>query len=219
MVVTIAGCGALGCLLGARLIEAGVAVQAFQRAGPHQEALVRQGISVERDDGTRVYRLARVSHRQSDLQPARLVIVLVKAYQTHDLVVANELLSADGVVLTLQNGLGNAETLASLVGESRVAAGIATYGAHRIAPGVIRWGGDGYIMVGPWKQGVDLSWTVELLNQATLNATYVPDPREALWKKLSHQRDGQSARRPHSPPQRGFAERSGLNGPDGASLP
>ena len=112
-------------------------------------------------------------------------MVLVKAYQTPELVAAKDLLAADGVVLTLQNGLGNAEMLASLTGESRVAAGIATFGAHRTAPGVIRWGGDGYIVVGPWIQGVDVSWTVELLNRAKLNATYVPDPREPLWKKLA----------------------------------
>lgn len=185
MVVTIAGCGALGCLLGARLIEAGITVQAYQRAGAHQEALRRDGITLELEGTTRVYRLARVTHRAADLQPAKLLIVLVKAYQTSELTAARDLLAPDGAALTLQNGLGNAEILANLVGENRLAAGITTYGAHRVAPGVIRWGGDGYILSGPWAPDVDLSWTVELLNRANLNATYVADPREPLWKKLA----------------------------------
>ena len=55
MVVTIAGCGALGCLLAARLIEAGITVQAYQRAGPHREALARHGITVEWEHGVHAF--------------------------------------------------------------------------------------------------------------------------------------------------------------------
>lgn len=39
-------------------------------------------------------------------------------------------------VLTIQNGLGSAETVAGIVGEQRVAVGIAVgFGASRVAPG------------------------------------------------------------------------------------
>ena len=49
MTVTIAGCGALGSLLAARLIEGGVPVQAYQRQGAQLEALRRDGITIEAD--------------------------------------------------------------------------------------------------------------------------------------------------------------------------
>ena len=156
MSVTIVGCGALGSLLAARLIEGGLRVQALQRPGAQLEALRREGITVERDrtGTTRRFRLAAVSDDPSQLEPSRLVVILVKAYDTEGVQAARQILEPEGTVLTLQNGLGNPEKLAPLFGEERVAAGVATYGAYRTAPGVIRWGGDGFIVLGPWQQGV-----------------------------------------------------------------
>jgi 2-dehydropantoate 2-reductase len=96
-----------------------------------------------------------------------------------------DILEPDGVVLSLQNGLGNLETLARVFGKASVAAGVATYGAYRLSPGVIHWGGDGWILWGPWKAGVDMSWVGDLLIAAGLNATYMEDPRPAIWRKLA----------------------------------
>ena len=187
MIITIAGCGALGSLLAARLIEGGLQVQAFQREGVQLEALRQQGITVEGDrtGTTRQFQLAAVSDDPSQLQPSRLVVVLVKAYDTGEVYPVRENLEEDGVVLTLQNGLGNPETLAPVFGEENVAAGIATYGAYRIAPGVIRWGGDGTVVLGPWQKGLNMSWIGDLLRGAGLHVAYVKDPRPAIWRKLA----------------------------------
>jgi 2-dehydropantoate 2-reductase len=187
MIITIAGCGALGSLLAARLIEGGIQVQAFQRQGAQLEALRQQGITVEGDrtGRTRRFQLAAVSDDASQLQPSRLIVVLVKAYSTEEVYPIRENLRQGGVVLTLQNGLGNPEKLAPIFGEEMVAAGVATYGAYRTAPGVIRWGGDGAIVLGPWQRGLDMSWIGELLSGGGLSATYVDDPRPAIWRKLA----------------------------------
>jgi 2-dehydropantoate 2-reductase len=187
MMVTIAGCGALGSLLAARLVAGGERVQVFQRAGAQLEALRERGITVEADRGgiDSNYRLDAVSCDTAELSPSRLIIVLVKSYNSADILPVGNLLAADGVVLSLQNGLGNAETLSRCFGEDRVAAGVATYGAYRTAPGVIHWGGDGFITFGPWKRGSDFSWVGARLRRAGLNAAYAEDPRPAIWKKLA----------------------------------
>lgn len=187
MIVTVAGCGALGSLLAARLTEGGLEVQAFQRKGEQLEALKRYGIAIEADrtGTTRKFPLAAISDEASDLKPSRLIIVLVKSYSTEEVRPVKAILDKDGVVLTLQNGLGNPEKLLSLFGEEKVAAGVVTYGAYRISPGVIGWGGDGYIILGPWKRGLDMSWIADVLRNAGLNVTYVKDPRPAIWKKLA----------------------------------
>jgi 2-dehydropantoate 2-reductase len=187
MIVTMAGCGALGSLIAARLIEAGVEVQAFQRRGAQLQALRENGITIEADrtGTTRNFRLAAVSDDPADLMSSRLIIVLVKSYSTEGVYPVKDILEQDGVVLSLQNGLGNPETLARQFGEAPVAAGVATYGAYRLSPGVIHWGGDGWIRWGPWKAGVDMSWIDDLLTAAGLNATYMEDPRPAIWRKLA----------------------------------
>jgi len=187
MIVTIAGCGALGSLLAARLLEGGISVQAFQRMGSQLEALREKGITIEGDrtGTTRNFRLAAVSDRPSELKPSRLIIVLVKSYDTEEISPIKEIFEEDGVVLTMQNGLGNPEKLASIFGEEKIGAGVTTFGAYTKAPGVIGWGGDGFFTFGPWQQGCDMKWIEVLLQGAGLNADYVDDPRPAIWRKLS----------------------------------
>jgi 2-dehydropantoate 2-reductase len=186
MIVTVAGCGALGSLIAARLIEGGVKVQAFQRAGAQLEALKESGITIEADrtGTTSRFQLVAVSDDPADLRPSNLIIVLVKAYSTEGVSAVRDVLQEGGIVLTLQNGLGNPEKLAPVFGEANLAAGVATYGAYRLSPGVIRWGGDGWIFWGPWKVGLDMAWVRDLFTGAGLNATYVEDPRPAIWRKL-----------------------------------
>lgn len=186
MIVTIAGCGALGSLLAARLIEGGVLVQAFQRKGVQLDALRRSGITIEGDrtGTTSNFQLAAVSDDPHELKSSSLIVVLVKAYSTQKIHRVQDILEKNGVVLTLQNGLGNPEMLSSRFGEDKVAAGVATYGAYTISPGVIGWGGDGYITLGPWKRGMNMTWVSDLMNIAGLNVTYVEDPRPAIWRKL-----------------------------------
>jgi 2-dehydropantoate 2-reductase len=186
MVVTVVGCGALGSLIAARLIEGGLKVQVLQRPGAQLEALRRSGITIEADrtGTTRNFRPAAVSDDPAALAPSRLAIVLVKAYSTGEVHPVRAVLAQDGVVLTLQNGLGNAEVLAALFSDARVAAGVATYGAYQLAPGVIHWGGDGFITLGPWQPGAEMSWIGDLMAGAGLRVTYVEDPRPAIWRKL-----------------------------------
>ncbi len=187
LTITIAGCGALGSLFAARLLEAGYRVQAFQRPGRQLQALRENGITLDkdRDGATRRYRLHAISDDPAQLAPSRLVIVLVKAYSTAELEPLGSILTADGMVLTLQNGLGNAEVLAGLFGPQRAAAGVATYGAFGIAPGIVGWGGDGQITIGPWTGGTDIEWITQLLRSAGLQVARVDDPRPAIWTKLA----------------------------------
>ncbi len=187
LTITIAGCGALGSLFAARLLAAGHRVQAYQRQGLQLQALVQDGITLEKDrDGmTRRYRLHAAADDPAQLTPSHLAIVLVKAYHTADLKPLADLLTHDGMVLTLQNGLGNAEALVELFDPERVVAGVATYGAHSLAPGVIAWGGDGQITCGPWCHGKDIEWIRQLLRQAGLRVIGVDDPRPAIWTKLA----------------------------------
>lgn len=186
-VVTLVGCGALGSLLAARMIEGGLRVQLLQRSGAQHDALRESGIRVHGDRGKhdRSFMPDAVSSDAAELPAADLAIVLVKSYDTSRIVDMPPRLTDNGIALTLQNGMGNAEKLSALFEERRVAAGIATYGAYQIAPGEIGWGGEGHITIGPWQVGNDMAWVVDMLTQAGLSAEYIDDPRPAMWQKLA----------------------------------
>ncbi|MEM7220726.1 MAG: 2-dehydropantoate 2-reductase [Pseudomonadota bacterium] len=187
MRITVVGCGALGSLFAVRLGALGHNVQVLQRAGARFESLRRAGLElIEADASVSRVPIAAIGASGSRLAPARLVIVLVKSYATRELRDLPAALAADGVVLTLQNGLGNAEWLASEVGAKRLLAGTTTSGAYRDANGCVHWGGDGKTVIGPWASAADdASWVVTLLRDAGFDASRVDDPRAALWQKLA----------------------------------
>jgi 2-dehydropantoate 2-reductase len=185
MTVSIFGCGALGSLLAFKLVRSGVDIRVCQRPGAQFDAVQANGITfLDREGNTEIAKCS-VVHSLDGLEPSDVVLVLVKAYQTEEAALQIKgNLSPNGIVLTLQNGLGNAETLARELGEDHVAAGTCTYGAHRVGPGIVAWGGDGVIRLGPWKRGRDVFPVEDLLERAGLVVKVEPDPRRALWEKV-----------------------------------
>ncbi len=187
--VTLIGCGALGAILAARLLASGVSLQILQRPGQRLIQLQREGVVITQDqDGARhQFMPDRVSAIPNDLQPADLVVVLVKAYATSDLGDLAQLIRPGGALLTLQNGLGNAEQLQDQVQAAQLLVGTTTYGAYRDHHGAVNWAGEGSIVFGPWRPEAKLSaqLTQSLLSESGLSVELLSDPRPALWQKLA----------------------------------
>lgn len=185
MNVLVVGCGALGSLLAFKMLRAGIPVRVLQRKGAQYDALKTGGIRFFDSEGRMERVFCEVVSVLDGREPVDLALVTVKTYQTEEAAMTLQgQLAEKGIALTLQNGLGNAEILAKVLGAERVAAGICTYGAHRRGPGEIAWGGDGVIRFGPWKAGVDVSAVEELLRRAGMETLLEGDPRKALWEKV-----------------------------------
>src|SRR5512143_2604204 len=116
MSVLIVGIGALGCLFAARLAGSGCPVTMLGSWPDGLAALRKNGVRLlEMDGRSHNYpvELMAGSECQGDFSHA---LVLVKAWQTER--AAQQLehcLSEDGLALTLQNGLGNYETLCNQI--------------------------------------------------------------------------------------------------------
>jgi 2-dehydropantoate 2-reductase len=134
-------------------------------------------------DGERAYAYpVRVTSDPNECTGACHALVLVKAWQTERAAVQLATsLAADGVALTLQNGLGNRETLASNLGETRVAAGITTTGATLLGPGLVRAAGEGEISL---EAHTGLASLQTALAGAGFNVRVVNDTQALLWGKL-----------------------------------
>lgn len=136
--IAVVGPGALGCLFGGGLALAGHRVAMLARRPEHAAALERDGIAIDRDGAERRAAVA-ASTDPAALGPVDLAIVLVKSPDTAAAAAAlPALLGADGVALSLQNGLGNAERLAEAVGLARVLGGVTSQGATLVGPGRVR---------------------------------------------------------------------------------
>lgn len=195
--LVIVGAGAIGTWLAVYLSQNEDEVVLFARA--EQAAKIREaGAQVELLPGLREDSRAailkggsglRVIDRVADL-PKRETVVLfaVRAYQTRE---AATQLSDAGVdpagVVTLQNGLGNAEALAEIFAEKRVTAGTTSHGVTLTGAGRVRHTGWGEVVLGAWTPHAKevASWTARRLEQAGIDVQTVGDPRSALWRKVA----------------------------------
>jgi len=148
MKIAVLGAGALGSLLGGLLAEGGHEVTLISTWAEHVELVNRDGLLLEGPGGGRRVRVPACLSA-AEAGPAELVIVSVKAPRTREAMAgALSLVGPGTVVLTLQNGLGNAESLAEVVGPGPVVAGAVSLGAHLEGPGRVRLAGGGGLALG-----------------------------------------------------------------------
>jgi 2-dehydropantoate 2-reductase len=113
-----------------------------------------------------------------------LVFVATKAYDTANAMLALERFADRSIFITLQNGLGNAETIAKTA--HRVVAGTTAIGVTYVGPGEIRHAGVGDTVLGAWVHmgEADLVRLRDVLAEAGLVAQIASDIRTELWSKL-----------------------------------
>ena len=183
--VAIVGSGAIGLYYGGRLAEAGVDVKFLARSDYDQ--LSKFGLEVESSAGNFHLTDISVFKYPEDIGPVDLVIVAWKATTNDALAdVLPQLMHERTQVLTLQNGLGNCERIAEIVGADRVLGGLCYVCINRIAPGIIRHTAGERMIIGKFSR--DDSNIAEPIAQrfkaANIPATAVDDLAKAQWEKL-----------------------------------
>ena len=190
MRIAIVGVGAMSCLLGAGL--SAVADVTLLGHWPEQLATLRRdGLRLEHPDGRHSHHALSVADDPASVGHVAVALVAVKSRQTPDAAqLIARLLAADGLALTLQNGLNNRAALRAVLGRERVALGVTSQGATVIGPGVVRHAGHGptYIgrdaALGP-AQRVCLPELAALLSAAGFDTHLVDDTDALVWGKLA----------------------------------
>lgn len=142
MRIAIIGAGALGSVIGGLLIEAGLDAFLIERNAQDVRAVEENGLHLEGVSGDRIVR-PQILMEPPSTPAADLVLVIVKSYDTRAAVkTVKKAVSPDGLVLTLQNGIGNFETLNQAF-PGRVLLGTTTVGAMTLGPGHFRHTGFG----------------------------------------------------------------------------
>jgi 2-dehydropantoate 2-reductase len=137
MKILIMGAGSIGSVFGAFLAEKGQSVTLVGRQA-HMSAIERDGLHIGGIWGDHHATGLRTvtSCEQLEGETFELVILSVKSYDTKQAIEeAAPLVAPDGLVVSLQNGLGNVETVAEAVGVERTLGGMVIFGAHVDEPG------------------------------------------------------------------------------------
>lgn len=188
MLILILGAGALGSLIGARLTQTESRLALLTTDRQHVEAIRSGGLCVEELDGSlNRFFPAAYDNARGLPEKADLVIIAVKSYDTGPAVKSILDHCHDSTLfVTLQNGIGNWERIAEIVGQESVLVGSTAQGATLVAPGQIRHGGNGPTFLGEFDKPVSgrVQQVAAILRQAGLETHANDQMQRLIWEKL-----------------------------------
>ncbi len=186
MKIAIVGSGSIGLYYGAKLALAGNDVHFLMRSG--RDEADRSGIHI-RSDVEGDHHLTAVQHHSTtaSIGPCDLVIVALKSTQNASIPGhIPPLLAPATMLLTLQNGLGNEELLASHFGDERVLGGLCYICLTRDSAASVRHVGQGLLSLGeftgPPQQRTEQ--VADTLRAAGVETDLVPNLITERWRKL-----------------------------------
>ena len=181
MKIAVMGAGAVGCYYGGMLARAGHDVVLIGRP-QHVEAIRRDGLHLDlellHDDG---YVRVDASTEPDAAAGAELVLFCVKSTDTERAAARLKPHLAPGaLVLSLQNGVDNAERLRAALPQE-VAAAVVYVAAAMAGPGHVRHHGRGELVIEPSRASETVA---AALIAAGVPTEISPNVRGALWAKL-----------------------------------
>lgn len=144
--IAVMGAGSVGCYFGGMLARAGHPVTLIGRPS-HVEAMLQQGLLLETLSFTERVKV-HASTSVSDIAAARIVLFCVKSTDTES--AAREMLahlSPEAIVLSLQNGVENAEMLQAVLPQ-RVIPAVVYVATEMAGPGHLKHHGRGELAIG-----------------------------------------------------------------------
>lgn len=174
--VSVVGPGALGCLFAGKLCKAGYRVHLIDYKQDRINRLNKNGVEIHENGKVEKYNVHVTSHIPTGQE---LVIVLVKSYATQNLI-----LPPDANILTLQNGLGNAEILCKKSHPDKILAGVTTEAATLIEEGKTKHTASGTTIIGSWTTA-PVEKAKEILETAGFKVEITHSPSQTIWEKTA----------------------------------
>jgi 2-dehydropantoate 2-reductase len=179
MKIAVMGAGAVGCYYGAMLARAGHAVTLITRP-QHVQAIRERGLVFETRAFTEKLRVEATTEA-SGVAEAEIVLFCVKSGDTAS--AGREMaphLAAGASILSLQNGVDNAERLQEVLGRPVIPT--AVYVASEMSgPGHVRHHGRGELVIGP---GAASAQIAEVFGQSGIPTEISDNVIGTLWNKL-----------------------------------
>jgi 2-dehydropantoate 2-reductase len=173
-------------LFGARL--APLANVTLLGSWPEQVQAIRQnGLTLIEPDGRSRQQSIHATHLPAEIPPADIVLIAVKSHQTEQAArQAQQILAPNGLVLTLQNGIGNLETITAVITQNPVTLGTTSEGATIVEPGIVRHAGWGHTYLTQTAEtAVRIQKIAALFRQAGFQTEITNNVESLIWGKLA----------------------------------
>jgi 2-dehydropantoate 2-reductase len=182
--ILIVGCGAIGGLFAAALSSV-AKVTAFDANAEHVRAINAQGLRI-------IGKIQQTARIEAADNPNVLkgtafdaIIFLIKSKMTAAaLAQLRPVLAGNSALVTLQNGMGNAEVLLS-VPDAVVIRGVTMNAGRYVEPGCVESLIEGKTWLGPVRGSVEsVRPLADLLNKGGMETEIIADPMGAVWSKF-----------------------------------
>jgi len=186
MKTVIMGAGAMGSLFGGLLTLSGEDVWLVDIWKENIDAMRSNGLKVE-DRGKVQIIPVKATTDVASVGKADLILFFVKTYQTEKAVSDVLVLQKENTVfLTLQNGLGNEETICKKVNRKKVILGVTGQGATFLGPGHIRHAGWGKTYVGELDEKITdrVTQIAQVFRKAGIETEVSSHIHDLVWEKL-----------------------------------
>jgi 2-dehydropantoate 2-reductase len=188
MRTAILGAGAMGSVIGGLLAQSSKEVVLIDVAQPTVAAIQAQGLTLQDKAGQETNVSITATTDPGSVAPVDLLIVFVKCYHTEAAVrSAAPLLGPDTVVLSLQNGWGNAPNIASIVGAERLLIGVSYHSATVLGLARVLHGGKGPTYLGELNGAVSgrAEKVARFLSSSGIETEASGDVLKEIWSKLA----------------------------------
>jgi 2-dehydropantoate 2-reductase len=186
--VAVIGAGAMGSIVGAALIDGGVDTHFVDVSPALIGQLSDKGLRIRRGEQERVLAV-HATGDPSEIGPVDAVLFFVKCYHTEAAAeLATPLVGPATAVVSLQNGWGNGDVLASHFSAEQLVVGITYHSGTVLDVGLVNHSNvnDAPTFIGPFV-GDDLTATERLaaaLRAGGMTVTATSAIRTEIWKKL-----------------------------------
>ena len=191
MRIMFVGVGALGSYFGGALAEAGHDVTLLIRNRAHRDAIRANGLLLHRDGvETRIEPVVVDAEIADGAGIADIVIVFTKTGATKAaLQAATPVIGPDTRLVTVQNGLGNAEALAAFVPMDQVIYGTTMAPGDMVAPGVVSTHGSHVTQFRATGENPVTARMADdlaaMLSAAGIDTRVNPDVDRVIWAKVA----------------------------------
>lgn len=189
MRIGVIGAGAMGCLYGGLLARAGQEVVLYDRWREHIEAIRARGLELGGITGEIRVRPARATADWAELGKLDAALIQVDANSTAEAArIVEPCLKPAGFALTLQNGVGNVETLVETLGRERVLGGLSYHSAAVERPGraIHTHAGPTWLGELDGRRSERVERFADVLRKAGFEPTVVDDILGFIWTKFVH---------------------------------
>lgn len=177
----------MGSLFGGTLAIAGHDVTLVDIWEEHVQTLNEDGLTISTQDGDdRIIDITATTDATT-VDSVDLMMVFVKSIHTESAIEdAAPILDEDTDVLTVQNGLGNAEAIAAHVPEDRIIGGVTSQGSILEGPGHITHAGESPTTIGRYftDNGAAVERIADAFTKAGIETDVTESVRDVVWEKV-----------------------------------